>query len=142
MATSVQRILMMIVMIHLTLFLVNGFAHGASVSDIRERASQFVGEGSNWTSNLNDDMQEVNPDTSQVTIDRTALNTEVAQKSFAEFVSDGTDGIARVYLGCISQECSTPVGWWLNMGIALFMWAIAILGAYEIIVFIWGKKYT
>lgn len=140
MATNLQRLIIMVVLMDFMIGLVAIFAFSSSLDYANTQAEEKIGMYENWTTQYN---ERVNTETDDE--DRTILNpsfgdAKASGKGIWELMKKGVS--IQDFGTCLGENCSYLYVYWIVFGVTTFIALIHLLLGLEIYFVIFNRKYT
>lgn len=140
MATSIKRVIVMLVFIDLLLVIMMGFASNITQNDVStiEISNSYNGL-ENWTNDFNDQFTQSNPDTQVVQLDKSFGDVRFGQKKIYEILKDGIK--YPFSYNCIDIDCSNTYQSAIQSGVKWFIILVNVFAIMDIIFIAYSKKY-
>jgi len=140
MANSVQRLIVMILLLNVILTLVGSFVYSVSDAHLLSEADTYLETYQNWTYDIETGFPNPTTDSGNVYIDKSYGDVTLGQKGFWEILKGG---VSITYGGgCMGEDCSVSYVNWLVKGVQWILRIINILAILEVVYLVYSKKHT
>lgn len=138
MATSIKRVLAMLILIDILIITISGFLANTSIEEVTEIGlKQNNLEG--WSQNFTDNFMNVAQDSQIVQLDKSAGDSKYGQIKIYELLKDGIN-YPFTYT-CIDQTCSNTYQSQIANGLKWFIIIVHIFALADILFITYSKKY-
>lgn len=140
MATSLQRLIIMVLVLDLMLIMVGSFAYSTNQDYIQTQEETRVETYTNWTNSFHTNINTETDDESRLQLNPTFGDAKSSGKSMWELFKNGIS--ISNYGSCLGEDCTYNYVYWVVAGVGLFVVIVHLLLAMEVYFLIINKKYT
>lgn len=137
MATSIQRIVVVLFMIDLLFVLTSAFVYNHS--DPQQEIAEYVDSYNTWNQEFREIYPEANPDTNNLYLSQEIMDDKYGGSQIFKILSGG---VQTPELQTSESDSGGVAGVWVFWGITLVIIIINALGAFEIFQIFYAKKNT
>lgn len=140
MATSIQRLAIMVIILDLLLVMTGIFVYSTNDAILQTEAEQRIVNYQNWSYDLEEGFPNPTPDSQSIYLDRQFGDVKFGGRQVFNILKEGLE--IRSTDECFGEDCSVEYKKWIITAIILFYTIInAVLGL-EIFFIFYSKKYT
>lgn len=141
-ATSIQRLLVMVVMLDLLIGFSLAFALSGSTATMKSDFTNYMEKGQNTTKSIQENYGTQTPDTTTNTgfIDKTFGDVRLIAGAIWDTIKTGLG--MKGSNDCYGEDCSVDYIFWITGAVGLVLLIIHILIAVEAYFVFFSKKYT
>ena len=138
MATSIQRLIVIVLMVDIMLALIGGFIFSTGQEDLEY--NNYIQSYENWSQDFRTIYPESNPDAETVYLDRQFGDAKYGGGAVFNLLGDGI-GLPEID-SCEGQSCSNNNIKWIYSAVALVVAILNILLGFELFQIFYSKKNT
>lgn len=138
MATSIQRMVIIVLMIDIILAIVGGFVYNTGQEDLE--FTNYVAGYQNWSKDFQEIYPSATPDAETVYLDKQFGDSKYGGKAVFNLFGGGID--TPEIDSCEGQSCSNSNIKWIYNIVAFVIAIINILLAYELFQIFYARKHT
>ena len=137
MATSIQRLMIVIIMMDILFVIVGGFVYNHS--DPKLEAIQYTDGYADWNKEFREIYPESNPDTSSVYLSQQVMDDKYGGQQVFKILSGGVEAPE---IEVSEADSGGTAGSWIYWAVGFVLLIINALGAFEIFQIFYSKKNT
>lgn len=140
MATSLQRLIILVVFMDLLLITIMTYGSNVNEDYVNNQIDSRISMYTNWTTEANNRMNTQTDDENRLQLNPYFGDAKASGKSIWELLSKGID--IRNFGSCLGEDCSFSYIYFVVAGIGIFLAVIHMLLFLEIYMLIINRKST